>query len=71
MTHYAKPFIYLPGDYFPFLVDKHIRFQECDETLYECWKPECIEDEEFNLVIVLHGNVVRARSIHFDFINQE
>jgi hypothetical protein len=43
-------------------------WQDCDETLYECWQPDSIEDDEFNLVIMLDGFPVKARGCHFDFV---
>ena len=43
----------------------------CDETKYECWMPESIEYNEFNIVILLHGQPVLVRSIHFDFESKQ
>ena len=72
MTAYAKCRDYERGESFPYknfmyLDDDMCLFHLCDETLYECWMPHEIEDDEFNLVILLQGFPVKARGIHFDF----
>ena len=69
MTTYAKCRDYREGESFPYLLDDSTTclFSPCDESLYLCWQPDKLDDEEFNLVIELNGIPVRARGIHFDF----
>lgn len=67
----AKCMDYREGDAFPyydFMNDRDPLFYPCTEALYECWQPDCIEDSEFNLVIMLHNFPVRVRGCHFDFV---
>lgn len=70
---YAQCRDYEEGESFPyydFMNDRSFLFYPCSQELYECWQPDCIEDEEFNLVIMLHNFPVRARGIHFDFVEK-
>ena len=66
--NYVKCMDYDNEDRFPYCVDGIIRYKICNQTLYECWQPDCIEDDEFNLVILLDGVPVLVRSCHFDFV---
>lgn len=71
MSFYAKCRDYEPGEAFPYLdfmgdADNCLSFP-CDDTLYECWQPDELDDSEFNLIILLKGYPVRVRGIHFDF----
>lgn len=73
-TIYAKPWDYEEGESFPYLDfmgnSENCLYYPCSETFYECWQPDEIENDEFNLVILLHGFPVRARGIHFDFMGK-
>ena len=62
---------YLEGECFPYQTPGFEQYHKCDDTLYECWQPDCIEDDEFNLIILIEGMPVKARGIHFDFIEVE
>lgn len=69
MTTYAICRDYHPCKSFPILVgEKKIRFELCTDTKYECWMPDQIENDEFNLVILLDGLPCLVRSCHFDFV---
>jgi len=73
MTTYAKCRQYEKGERFLFvsLDGDYSELQgsiECSAELYECWQPDCINDDEFNLVIMLNGFPVKARGCHFDFV---
>jgi hypothetical protein len=68
---YAKCRDYEEGDSFPYYdnrTDRESLYCPCDNTLYECWQPDCIEDDDFNLVIMMAGYPVLARECHFDFV---
>jgi hypothetical protein len=71
MTTYAKCRDYEEAESFPYVLGEEradkTDYYPCNETLYECWMPDQIEDDEFNIVILLQGFPVRARDIHFDF----
>lgn len=74
MTTYAvcmQP--YEEGESFPycdFMDHEGSLKYPCSEEMYECWQPDCIENDEFNLVIMLHGFPVKVRGCHFDFIDK-
>ena len=53
---------------FPFMNGEELGFEDCNETLYEYWQPDAIEDDEFNTFILLNGEPVKVRSCHFDFV---
>lgn len=62
---------YEEGESFPFLElndFENVHYQRCDETQYLCFQPDYLDNEEFNLIIILNGRTVIARSCHFDFI---
>lgn len=67
--------LYDPGESFPYIdatcKGDECRFCPCDETRYEYWQPDALDDEEFNMVILLNGALVRVRGCHFDFICED
>lgn len=77
MNDYAVCMPYYEGETFPYLglipyldcknEDSPFHYP-CTKTRYEYWQPEGLNDEEFNLVILLHGFPVRVRGCHFDFV---
>jgi hypothetical protein len=70
MTTFAMCRDYYEGETFPHSpVGEDCSYHPCSDKLYECWQPDCIEDDEFNLVIMLDNKPVLARGIHFDFID--
>lgn len=77
MTTYAKCRDYGEGDCFPYIhkcpeyLDDQELYEYCNETLYECWQPDSLDNEEFNMVIMHKGSPVLVRGIHFDFIDVE
>ncbi len=68
---YIKCRDYEPGESFPYREMNQDFYFPCDETLYEYWQPDNIEDDEFNTVIMLKGMPVLVRSYHFEFITKE
>lgn len=38
-----------------------------DGTWYEAWQPDELDNDEFNLVLLYNGQLVRALTIDFDF----
>lgn len=70
MTTYAKCRVYREGDMFPFIHVGEEGELACDDSEYECWQPDELDDEEFNLVILFHGSPLRVRGCHFDFIDK-
>jgi hypothetical protein len=75
MTTYVICRDYRDGESFPYLTanpsaeerEQGCMYHACDETRYECWTPDEIEDDEFNMVILLGRLPVLVRSMHFDF----
>jgi hypothetical protein len=74
---FAKCKDYEPGETFPVLIEteeggaENIQVDmDCDNRVYECWQPNCIEDSEYNLVIIVDGMPRLARGCHFDFIEE-
>lgn len=69
MTTYAKLRDYREGDCFPYITGYgEIKYCAGDDfSWFECWLPDAIENEEFNLVILLGDLPVRVQSINFDF----
>lgn len=70
---YAKCRDYNKGESFPYVevndpIADNYKEYPCDETLYECWQPDHLDDAEFNLIILLEDRPVVARSWHFDFL---
>ena len=71
MKQYVKCRDYDEGETFPFVrLDGTEGMYPCNETLYEHWLPEAIENDEFNMLILLNGEMVKVRSCHFDFIKE-
>lgn len=68
---YAKCQEFEEGDTFPYCIEKFEGYYNCTNDLYECWQPNCLDDEEFNLVIIIQGVPVRVRGCHFDFVDKE
>lgn len=69
MKQYAKCFPYTEGETFPFFRLDGIEGKYlCSGALYEKWHPQAIEDDEFNMIINLDGELVKVRSCHFDFV---
>jgi hypothetical protein len=74
MTTYAKCKDYNEGEAFPYIEldnNEHVHFRSCDNTMYHCYQPDQLDDEEFNLILLLDQRLVRARSSHFDFTNNK
>lgn len=73
-TTYAQSFAYGDDEKFPYLKtwedSEDCQFFPCSSALYECWQPDLIENDEFNLIILLHGSPVRVIGSHFDFIEK-
>lgn len=66
-TTYAKCRPFKLGERFcAIIAETEITFF-CTGDLYECWQPDAIENEEYNLVILIGARPVRARTIDFDF----
>lgn len=66
----SESFPYLDREHgLKYIINQKCLYYPCTDTKYECWMPDEIEDDEFNLVILLHGQPVKVRGIHFDFIN--
>lgn len=72
---YAKPWNYEEGESFPYLPfncdSENCLYHPCDETLYEFWQPDSIENDEFCLIILLNGFPVKVISIDFDFVTKK
>lgn len=77
MTTYAKCARYDEGDSFAYVhktaeySEDQYDYYECDETLYECWQPDALDNDEFNVVIILECVPVLVQGINFDFIEVE
>lgn len=72
MIIYAICRDYEPGDKFPYVLSNsyqegEVQYHPCDDTRYPCLQPDELDNSEFNLIIVLNGRPVLARSWHFDF----
>jgi hypothetical protein len=68
MKKYVKCLDYEKNDCFPYLNSgEFCQYYECDETLYDYWQPESIENDEFNTIILINGSPVKVRGIHFEF----
>lgn len=67
---------YREGERFPYIIPGIGRetvegWIDCDETVYEAWAhPDNIEDDEFNMVIMVGKCPVVVRSSHFDFVDE-
>lgn len=62
---------YREGESFPYYQfgnDSEPLYYPCTQEIYECWDTDCIEDSEFNIVIMLNNFPVLVRSCHFDFV---
>lgn len=70
MNKYLKCRDYYAGESFPYMqgFSDVTGYHPCDETLYEYWLPDCIEDDQFNAIIMLNGDPVKVRTCHFDFV---
>lgn len=70
MKSFAQCFDYEEGESFPYIrLDGKEGMQPCSDILYEYWMPEAIENDEFNMLILLDGEMVKARCVHFNFTN--
>lgn len=47
-----------------------VHYLRCKEAKYTCYQPDEIEDEEFNMIILLEDRPIRVRGIHFDFVEE-
>jgi hypothetical protein len=71
MKQYVKCRDYEKGETFPFVrLDGSEGMHPCNEALYDHWLPEAIEDDEFNMLILLDEEMVKVRSSHFDFVEE-
>ncbi len=57
--------------FYDFITNRKFSEYPSSPELYECWQPECIHSDEFNLVIMLHNIPVRVRSSDFNLLAQK
>ena len=69
MKQYARCKPHDEGDRFPYVfLNGSQSTHPCHRGLHEQWMPEAIQDDEFNMVILLNDELVKVRSCHFDFV---
>lgn len=72
MVTLAKIRAYEEGDRLPAFVDGKETHVELDPNRYfECWQPDSLLDDGYNLVIAVDQKVIRFMSIDFDFFGEE